>query len=251
MAASKQWTVKNLLELKNAQRVLVEGNVFENNWVDAQTGRAILIRAADQTANVPWSRTKDITIRYNIVRHSPSGFSIDAQGPYEGTSRVVVENNLIYDIGDHTLGSGGVLFQLTGSVAGVALKDITIRHNTGLFSTGTAVRLEAIILDGGPHQNATITSNVFELGSYGIKGSGATSGNASLAKYLTNSVVSDNVLIGSSSAAYASGDKVTAAGTVNFLNAAAGDLRMTGLFQTSAAGADVATVLAKTANAVR
>jgi hypothetical protein len=30
------WTVKNLFELKNAQRVLVEWNVFEHNWAAAQ-----------------------------------------------------------------------------------------------------------------------------------------------------------------------------------------------------------------------
>ena len=32
------WAVKNLFELKNARRVLIEGNVFENNWVHAQNG---------------------------------------------------------------------------------------------------------------------------------------------------------------------------------------------------------------------
>src|SRR5207245_7659455 len=30
------WTVKNLFELKNARRVLVESNLFERNWVHAQ-----------------------------------------------------------------------------------------------------------------------------------------------------------------------------------------------------------------------
>ena len=33
------WAVKNLFELKNARRVLIEGNLFENNWVH-QPGRA-------------------------------------------------------------------------------------------------------------------------------------------------------------------------------------------------------------------
>ncbi len=31
---SGQWLVKNLLELKNARRVLIEGNVFEHSWSD-------------------------------------------------------------------------------------------------------------------------------------------------------------------------------------------------------------------------
>ena len=33
---------KNLLELKNAQRVLIDGNVFENVWPDGQTGYAVV-----------------------------------------------------------------------------------------------------------------------------------------------------------------------------------------------------------------
>ena len=42
------WAVKNLFELKNARRVLVSGNVFENSWGDAQTGFAILLKSANQ-----------------------------------------------------------------------------------------------------------------------------------------------------------------------------------------------------------
>ena len=38
----RPWTIKNLFELKNAQRVLIDQNIFENNWADAQNGFAIL-----------------------------------------------------------------------------------------------------------------------------------------------------------------------------------------------------------------
>lgn len=36
------WVVKNLLELKNARNVVIDGNVFEHNWADDQNGFAIL-----------------------------------------------------------------------------------------------------------------------------------------------------------------------------------------------------------------
>src|SRR5262247_3626064 len=36
--AGRPWTIKNLFELKNAQRLLIDQNVFENNWADAQVG---------------------------------------------------------------------------------------------------------------------------------------------------------------------------------------------------------------------
>ena len=37
---AQTWSVKNLLELKNARRVLIDGNLFEGNWRDAQNGFA-------------------------------------------------------------------------------------------------------------------------------------------------------------------------------------------------------------------
>jgi hypothetical protein len=36
-----RWQVKNLLELKNARRVVIEDNTFERNWAQAQSGYAI------------------------------------------------------------------------------------------------------------------------------------------------------------------------------------------------------------------
>ena len=46
--AGRRWSVKNLFELKNAQRVLIDGNIFENCWVDAQTGFAIVFTPRNQ-----------------------------------------------------------------------------------------------------------------------------------------------------------------------------------------------------------
>ena len=51
--AGKHWSVKNLFELKSARRVLVEGNVLENNWGDAQTGFAVNLKSANQDGTRP------------------------------------------------------------------------------------------------------------------------------------------------------------------------------------------------------
>src|SRR5262249_9308372 len=40
---TQNWTVKNLIEFKNAQRVTVEGNFIENNWAAGQQGYSILM----------------------------------------------------------------------------------------------------------------------------------------------------------------------------------------------------------------
>jgi len=70
------WLVKNLFELKHAKRVLVEGNVFENNWADAQTGMAIVLKSTNQGGTNPWAQTADVTMRYNVIRNSPQGINI-------------------------------------------------------------------------------------------------------------------------------------------------------------------------------
>jgi hypothetical protein len=62
------WLIKNLFELKNASRVLVEGNVMENNWMAGQDGTAILLKSTNQDGTAPWSVTSHVTIRLNRAK---------------------------------------------------------------------------------------------------------------------------------------------------------------------------------------
>ena len=67
------WVVKNIFELKNAQRVLVDGNIFENEWVAAdETGFAITFTPRNEGGTAPWSVVRDVTFTHNVVRHSAS-----------------------------------------------------------------------------------------------------------------------------------------------------------------------------------
>src|SRR5262249_54283640 len=46
----RTWRIKNLFELKNAQSVLIDGNVFENNWIQAdQQGFGIVFTPRNQS----------------------------------------------------------------------------------------------------------------------------------------------------------------------------------------------------------
>src|SRR6185295_19787625 len=73
---AKAWTVKNLLELKNARRVLVDGNLFEHNWVQAQNGFAILFTVRNQNGRAPWSVVEDVTFSNNVLRGTAQGVNI-------------------------------------------------------------------------------------------------------------------------------------------------------------------------------
>jgi hypothetical protein len=69
-----QWSVKNSLEFKSARRVLVTGNVFENNWAGAQKGYAIVltVRTSD-SGNI--AVVNDVTIGNKVLKNVASGFN--------------------------------------------------------------------------------------------------------------------------------------------------------------------------------
>ena len=52
---TQSWTVKNILEFKNVQDVLVEGNTIENHWAAGQQGYAIVLTPRNQSGTSPWA----------------------------------------------------------------------------------------------------------------------------------------------------------------------------------------------------
>jgi hypothetical protein len=176
--------VKNLFELKNARRVLVEGNIFENNWVDAQSGMAIVIKSSqDACGTCTWEGTTDVTFRYNIVRNSPRGFNVQAvdcsgQACVDvHVQRVRAENNLFENIGSFNGSTGdGWLALLTHD-----LTDVALVHNTfvgNLPSNGVALVMD---YGAGAAKRMQLDDNVFAgHADYAVFYSGAAVGTASL-----------------------------------------------------------------------
>lgn len=126
------WSVKNLFELKNAQRVLLEGNTFENSWADAQIGYAILLTPTIQGSAATWTSVKDVTIRGNIVTDARVFISMsgarnaDAPAFPQQLERVTVKNNLVTDVSYR-------MIELNANSAGPII-DLSITHNTLLFA---------------------------------------------------------------------------------------------------------------------
>ena len=79
--APYNWQVKNLVELKNAQRVLLDGNVIQYSWAAAQVGFAIVLTPRNQNGGCTWCVVQDVTITHNIIRHASSGIEIVAGIP--------------------------------------------------------------------------------------------------------------------------------------------------------------------------
>ena len=114
-----EWTIKNLLEFKNAQRVLVEGNLLANNW-----GPALLLTPRNQSGTAPWSQ--DVLFRNNVVKNAVSGFvalSTDTERPSQSTKRIAIVNNLWLGVTR--------TFALMLARAG-GFEDFIVDHNTAI-----------------------------------------------------------------------------------------------------------------------
>jgi hypothetical protein len=226
-----RWPVKNLLEIKNAQRLLIDGNIFENNWVAAQNGTAIVFTPRNQEATAPWSRVQDVTFTNNIVRHTSTGILLlgwDYTQPSQQTQRVKIHNNLFDDIGGPRWGGNGVVFVIVDATA-----NVTLDHNTA-FQRGNI-----LIADGRPHSGFIYTNNLTPHNDYGIVGTGTGLGNPSLAAYFPGVVFAKNVLVGGAPANYPSGNFFPAAlADVGFVDLASGNYRLTSSSPYKAAGTD-------------
>ena len=190
-----EWTVKNLLELKNARRVAINGNLLEYNWPQAQNGFAILFTVRNQDGGAPWSTIEDVTFTNNLIRHVAAGINMlgrDDNNQSQQAKRIAIRNNLFLDVGGSW--GNGRLFQLLDGVSGV-----TIDHNTA-FQTG------GIVFGGdhAPHPAFVFQNNVVMLKENGVIGSSAGEGNDTLKRYFPDAVFRRNIIIGGTAGRYPS-----------------------------------------------
>ena len=169
--------VKNLFELKNARRVLIEGNIFENNWLAAQAGWAIQFTVRNQDGTAPWSTIEDVTFQKNIMRHASSGLNIlaaDDPNPSQTMKRVLLRDNLFDDINGTTWGGQGRLFQILGYAGGST--DLAIEHNTGFQQEDLSYS------EGVPQLGFIYRNNLTPRGAagFGFIGQGAAEGISTL-----------------------------------------------------------------------
>ncbi len=208
--AGVHWSVKNLFELKNSRRVLIEGNIFENNWVDGQNGFAILFTPRNEEGGSPWSVVEDITFINNIVRHSAGGINIlgmDNLHPSQQSKRIKIKNNLLVDIGGAQWGKNGIFLQVTNT------PNVLVDHNT-VMHTGNIITAY-----GEPSVNFIFTNNIMQHNEYGVIGDGTNTGNLTLTTYFPALIFTKNVLIGGSSRNYPAGNYFpVSVGEIGFFN---------------------------------
>lgn len=213
------WTVKNLLELKNAQRVLIDGNLLENNWLAAQAGYAVLMKSVNQDGTAPWSVVQDVVFSNNVVRNVSSAVNLlgrDAAYPAVEMSRITFRNNLFDNVNAAAYGGVGRMALVNGGV------DITFDHNTTINDGSVS-----LYATSRASTNFVFTNNVLLDNAYGIKGDGAGEGNGTLTTYFPAAQVFGNIIVTASPTLYPTGNFLPATiGAVGFVDYAGRDYRL-------------------------
>lgn len=191
------WLAKNLLELKNAQRVLIDGNLIENSWVHGQTGFAVLFTVRNQDGKCPWCVVRDVTMRSNVIRHA--GSAVNILGTDDGnlslnTERIAITDNTFDDINGSTYGgSYGTCLLLNCR----GLDSLT-------YSRNTCSQSQHIVISGNHHSsddsydqctNFVFTGNIVNHNDYGFFGDNTGIGKKSIDTYFPGALIKHNLVM--------------------------------------------------------
>jgi hypothetical protein len=207
-AAGTLWQVKNLLELKNARRVTVEYNLFENNWQAAQAGYAIVLTPRNQDGGCPWCVVEAVDFQHNILRNITAGVNIlgydsNSSGNLsQQTNGLRIVDNVFLGV---TTGLGGNSW---GILIGDEPCDVVIDHNT-FDLDGTTILYAYGGTETAPRKitGFRFTNNAAPHGDYGINGASASTGTLTLQMYFPGAVITGNWLSGGNPAKYPAGNR--------------------------------------------
>jgi len=213
--APYNWVIKDSLEFKNAQRVLVHGNVFSNCWLAGQIGELIELTPRSVNGDT-WATAADMTFTDNLLEHAAAGFIIAGSDNVDvptsqPSQKILIQNNVLTDIattwGNGT-GGGGWAFLIEDIPAGANPNnranwhDLIIDHNDiftaskvhcAIFTSGGKMASGVL---GGPFQ---FTNNIMDGD---LCGQAQRPGQTSIGLYYHDVTWNKNVLIESRGMGY-------------------------------------------------
>jgi hypothetical protein len=218
---AERWTVKNLLELKNAADVTVDGNLLETHWSGGQPGYAIVITPRNQDGGAPWSTVTGVRFVNNIVRHVGAGVNIsgsDDRYPSGPARDITIANNLFVDVDGKAWGGPGDFLQIGRGAADVKVEHNTVQHTGRILWAYGKEPITGFVFRG----------NVVRHNMYGVMGDNASPGMVTFERYLPKAVFEENVIAGGERAKYPGGNQFIASDAFDdlFDNVADGSFRL-------------------------
>ncbi|PYS82024.1 MAG: hypothetical protein DMF67_14490 [Acidobacteria bacterium] len=208
------WVVKNHFELKNARRVVVDGNMMTNDWASGQDGTAVLFTVRDEDKRAPQATVEDVQFVNNTVRGAAGALNLyGSEG--QGGHRLTVRNNLFEDINGSKWGGDGQFMTVT------QWDGLVVVHNT-ILMTGNITKAY-----GEPVAGLVFRDNIVPQNAYGFIGSDHAPGADSLNVYFPGAVVSHNAIIGGDARDYKARNLFPASlKQLKFVNPEGGDYRL-------------------------
>ena len=188
--AGIRWGVKNLFEIKNAQRIIVQGNIFENSWVDAQVGFGLVFTPRNQQGTAPWTTIRDLKVENNLITNTNNGFGLlvsDNKHITESVKRLSISNNIWDSIANNIFEMTRFPYTNPPAPAFDPGTELSIEHNTWLHKAQG--RNFLLLGDQNAHLADRIDyrSNIMTEGANGIGGL--------MSSYWTNYDFSGNLII--------------------------------------------------------
>lgn len=171
--------VKNHFELKNAQRVLFEGNILENVWGGfSQNGFSVLLMVLNQysatvNANVcPSCQVTDVTIRYSTISHVGGGFqiatSLARNAPALAGARYSIHDLTVDDVSANKYNGGGGLVMFFNNWQTNVLNNVTINHVTAFPDPGVHIMSVGDRPSYPKMSSIVLTNNIFGTAKYPV-----------------------------------------------------------------------------------
>ncbi len=278
-ANGRPFIVKNHLELKNAMRVLIDGNLMENAWGGfSQSGFSILLTPKNQHTSsgdvCPVCQVTDVTVRNGRISHVGGGIQMATAVSGNGTNgsmaaagaRWSIHDIILDDVSRKYVG-GGSLFLIMNVWTRNAIHSVSINHVTGFPDPESHVLdIGNIYYTSAPMYGFVFTNNMVGTGRYPVWNTGGT-GSCSYAdvplttlqKCFTTYTFANNALVDNPSAfpvsVWPANNLYPQSGNAGFMDYSAGNYELvTGsLYKNKGTdgkdlGADVAAVAAALAN---
>jgi len=148
---------KTIVEFKVGQRILMDGNIMQNQWESSDQRGFLLNIAPDKSDGV-----KDLTFTNNLMITGNNAAII--QSDRKPSVRVKLANNLAVDIGKNHGGDGSALFIGHNKRGAERSRDIIIDHNTILNTPRWGIAINPYNEPNGDEvvaENVVITNNFF------------------------------------------------------------------------------------------